>query len=262
MADGDLLFQKVFGAWKNGGEQTKKWIARKIGVNNDENSVRNELHGMDYDEINEVINMLGLMKEGLQHLDNGTYNEDVDTECGGLRVNKTYNITNGDNTNTIKIVSINGDRLQFRVEGLHAEKPRTATVKKFNELMCSGKIVPTGLAEGVLSEDEEFFDEGPQPGDADYHNQKYNQDGSGGSLTGMDWRVFYDDLLNNNNGGNENMSDFCEAFEIDMDGLEFIEERGLIDIVHGMPMVDVNKYPNWQAFKKSALEAIARNPEM
>ena len=337
MAEGDLLFQKVFNAWLKGGAQTKKWIARKIGVNNDERSVKNELGGMGYDEINEVIEMLGLIQEGLEHVDSAFYDldinwrpisdqsgkpafyatdngreleilptkdgryvvcidgstiktkydsarqamnsfeetpqdnlhpgglreeEELETLCAQPEVNCDYVIRNGDKTCNVKVVDISGDILRFRIEGVFAEKPRTTSAKKFYEMMCSGQITPKEESEGLLEEEDDFFDEGPQPGDSEYHDQSYNQDSSDGSLKGMDWRVFYEDLIHNNSGGSENMSDFCEAFGIDMDGLEFLEEHGVINIEHGLPKVDPNAYPDWQSFKQAANEAIAQYPDM
>ena len=290
MAEGDMLFQKVFDAWRKGGEQTKKWIARKIGVNNNENSIKRELSGMGYEEINEVINMLGLMREGLEHLDRGNYTEDdVETMCAQPEAGEEYVITNDDGKKcTVKIVSANDVILKFRIDGVFAKDPRTTSTKHFCDLINQGKIVPKGQEElsdedlqnlsnedeaytnewrgglkpNALEEDEEYFDEGPQPGDSDYHNQKYNQETSDQSLVDTDWRVFYEDLVYNNQGGTENMSDFCEGFGIDMDGLEMLEENGLIDIIHGIPKVDVNVYPNWQSFKQKAIEVTGNNSGM
>lgn len=124
------------------------------------------------------------------------------------------------------------------------------------------------LKEGQYGFDDDF-DEGPQPGDAEYHHSRNQGIPQGrGNFTDIDWQVFYETLIANKEtleqnaglAGNgympSNKSDLTDSMDgmMSIEAYDHLEENGLINDEQGLPILgDAVQAQDWQSFKQLVL---------
>ena len=128
------------------------------------------------------------------------------------------------------------------------------------------------IAKKAIQEYEDFGDEeGPQPGDSEYHNPKQGKRKEYSNFNDIDWQILYDTLVangeyleNKQNGiggingnpnyGGFNDSDLTDSHEglLTKGDLEKLEYNDLIGEYGHMPYIGVETYRDYGSFKAAA----------
>lgn len=120
------------------------------------------------------------------------------------------------------------------------------------------------MAEGQYGFDDDF-DEGPQPGDAEYHYDMGHKRANNGRdvFANIDWKTFWETLVNNTEitkdkikkGITYSVSDLTDddGF-LSYDSLKHLEDYNLIYIWDGIPIIDETKFLDYQNFYNKAKE--------
>lgn len=112
---------------------------------------------------------------------------------------------------------------------------------------------------------DDFGDEGPQPGDAEYHYDMGHKKANNGRdvFVDIDWQMIFDCLIQNTkiikdkteSGITYNTSDFTDDDGmLSYESLKHLENHDLIYIFDGLPIIDEPKYLDYQSFYNKAKE--------
>lgn len=116
--------------------------------------------------------------------------------------------------------------------------------------------------ENVMENDFDFGDEGPQPGDAEYHYPKQSPPQTGiGNFNNIDWQVLHETLMHNaevlnqtKNAMTFNDSDFTDNEEgmLTREELNLLMENDIIDLNGDIPIIDNPEYFTYENFRVAA----------
>ncbi len=118
--------------------------------------------------------------------------------------------------------------------------------------------------------ESDYFDEGPQPGDAEYHYPKQTISSGLGRFNNIDWKMVHETLLVNMEPDTLkfNSSDFTDNDEglMNHDELNYLEYKDIIAISNGLPIIEYDEYLNYEPFynacKSAWEEALKENTQI
>jgi len=116
----------------------------------------------------------------------------------------------------------------------------------------------------ILEEDFEFVDnEGPQPGDAEYHYPKLEKMPMNSKFEDIDWKVLHEILINNTKAQAEHLNHvlmYTNTLTDVVDGYLTIQDFSMLedaDLVYdsdGVPIIENSKYQDFNEFFNKAKE--------
>jgi hypothetical protein len=128
----------------------------------------------------------------------------------------------------------------------------------------------------ILKEDVEFVgDEGPQPGDLDYHYQEPKIIRGIGKFENIDWQILYETLVANTEyhktGKVEGDPRFMEVGINDLVGYDgfisreefkLLKDFNVVEVVGHYPIIDTEKFPNYNIFYTEVERLWENYPEL